>query len=141
MKNISRYIIIDDDPVYNLLSKILIRDFLKGNDIQAFTAAAAGLSYIKSEYSDFKNSPPTFLFLDINMPAMSGWEFLEQYELLSEEIKIQFQIYIVSSSIDSRDKDRAKFNRNVVAYLEKPLTKNKLFAMVAERKYANFHAG
>src|SRR5689334_15585298 len=108
MKEILRYIIIDDDPLFSLLTKILIESFLKGKDVQSFIAGEKGLSYIESNYSKEQCSSPTILFLDINMPTMSGWEFLERYDMFSENVKRQLQIYIVSSSIDSRDKERAK---------------------------------
>ncbi|MEO8087976.1 MAG: hypothetical protein ABI763_14220 [Bacteroidota bacterium] len=59
------------------------------------------------------------LFLDINMP---GWDFLDNFDNLTEKIKNKIIIYMLSSSIDPSDKQKALENKNVVRYLEKPLS-------------------
>lgn len=58
----------------------------------------------------------------INMPTMSGWEFLDKFESLDKKIKNQFRIYIMSSSIDPSDRQKAGKNKNVEDYIEKPLS-------------------
>jgi CheY-like chemotaxis protein len=67
---------------------------------------------------------PTVLLLDINMPLMSGWEFLERFDNMKDEVKNLFRIYILSSSVDPRDKQRSYANKNVKAFLVKPLVKD-----------------
>ena len=62
------------------------------------------------------------LFLDINMPIMTGWEFMKEFEKLNTLIKDQIFIYILSSSIDQEDKLKAKNHPDVVDYIEKPLS-------------------
>jgi CheY-like chemotaxis protein len=62
------------------------------------------------------------LLLDINMPIMSGWEFLEMFDNLDFEVKDRVKICILSSSIDERDKVRSYANKNVLEFLVKPLT-------------------
>jgi CheY-like chemotaxis protein len=54
---------------------------------------------------------------------MNGWEFLERYEELNQTVKKQIKIYILSSSVDERDVEKAHANKNIVKYLEKPITK------------------
>ncbi|MNL74351.1 hypothetical protein D3C87_1999770 [compost metagenome] len=57
------------------------------------------------------------------MPILSGWDFLEVFDDFDDNIKEQIKIYILSSSIDQNDKDSAASNKNISAYIEKPLTK------------------
>jgi CheY-like chemotaxis protein len=64
------------------------------------------------------------------MPIWSGWDFVEHFDKLDENIKNRFKIYMLSSSIDNNDKQRAMDNKNVVDYIEKPLTKEKVFSLL-----------
>ncbi len=127
------FLIIDDNPVNNMLCGIFINEAVSEPAIKDFTAPEKGLDYILQEYSG--NKIPTILFLDINMPTMSGWEFLDKFESLDQKIKDQFKIYMMSSSIDSGDKQKATENRNVVDYIEKPLSEETvLFILEAQKK-------
>lgn len=63
------------------------------------------------------------LFLDINMPTITGWEFLEKFQEFTDSVKNQFNIYMLSSSIDPSDIQRAKLNPLVIDFIEKPLSK------------------
>ncbi len=123
MKNISRFVVIDDDPVNNALCKMIIHLTVGKIDVKTFTLPEKGFKFIESEYAHKANGSRSVILLDINMPLMSGWEFLERFEELDEIIKKQLNIYILSSSVDPRDKARAGSNRNVVDYIVKPITK------------------
>lgn len=69
---------------------------------------------------------PDALFLDINMPIVDGWAFLEKYNLIHAHLAKGVKIYMVSSSIDPRDTDRAKENEHVLDYISKPVSKEHL---------------
>ena len=97
-------------------------------EIQTFNFPVKGFEYITKEYSNTDN--PTVLLLDINMPTWSGWDFLDNFEKLDEKIKKQFKIYMLSSSIDTNDKQRAKENKNVVNYIEKPLSEKTVLSIL-----------
>lgn len=124
MSNSARFIVIDDDPLNNTICRLTIKKALGGVDVRTFTDATEGLKYIDTEYSapDINNAS-TVLFLDINMPIMNGWEFLEQYECLNPNVKSNIKVYILSSSVDDRDIEKANSNKNIVRYLAKPITK------------------
>ena len=64
---------------------------------------------------------PHFIFLDINMPSMTGWEFLEHFDKLDDTIKSKFRIFILSSSVDQRDKEKAEGIQYISDYLKKHL--------------------
>lgn len=116
-----KFILIDDDPISNLVTRFIIEKVLGKIDIQVFTNAQHGLVYIESAYSE-ANSQKTILLLDINMPIMTGWEFLERFDKFPDSLKKSICIYILTSTPDWRDKDRSKNNKNVIDHLVKPLT-------------------
>jgi CheY-like chemotaxis protein len=122
MKKINRFIIVDDDPHNNTLCEFVIGTITKEIEIVDFTSPEKGFSYVESTYGKGIDCP-TVLFLDINMPVMSGWDFLERYHTLDEKIKKQITIYILSSSVDWRDKEKADHNPYVKSFVIKPLTK------------------
>ena len=110
-----KYVAVDDDSFNNMLCSMIIEDTLGEVDITTFTKPEEGLAFIENVKS------PTILFLDINMPTLTGWEFLEQYEKFSEKVKMYVSIYILSSSLYQRDKDRANQNKHVKGFISKPL--------------------
>ncbi len=115
-----RFIVVDDDPTNNFICKVSLNNFFgKSTDVLLFEEPEIALAYIKKEYE--RSNVKTALFLDINMPGMTGWDFLDQFENFSEEIKQQFVIYILSSSVDQRDKDKAGANVHATGFLSKPL--------------------
>jgi len=124
----SRFIIVDNDPVNNLLCSLAIKDAAANADILAFTNPLKAFEYI-SAYNESTNSM-NILLLDINMPIWSGWDFADHFEKLDEKVKKRFKIYMLSSSIDNDDKLRALENKNVVDYIEKPLTEEKVFSLL-----------
>ncbi len=121
MKIPERFIVVDDDSITNLLCKIIIEEAVgKNSDIRVFAAPQKALDYIDSEYST--NPVLTLMFLDINMPHLSGWDVLEK--LVNSPVKINEYITInmLSSSVDPKDRERAEANPLVSGFLEKPLS-------------------
>ena len=123
-----RFIIIDNDPVNNLLCGLAIKDAVVDAEILDFTNPLKAFEYISED--DDSNNRMNILLLDINLPIWSGWDFADHFEKLDEKIKKNFKIYMLSSSIDNNDKLRAIENRNVVDYIEKPLTERKVFTLL-----------
>jgi len=127
-----KYILVDDDALCNEVSRMILEDAFGEVDIKAFTRPEEGLKFIESEYA--KNSGHTILFLDLNMPRINGWEFLERYEKFSEEVKRQINIYILSSSIDQRDRSKAEDNKNVEGFISKPL-EIEILTRISEKEF------
>ncbi|MCW3121853.1 MAG: hypothetical protein JWQ38_1345 [Flavipsychrobacter sp.] len=92
-------------------------------DIKTFMDPLEGFVHIATEYGRPGSTESAILFLDINMPVMNGWEFLERFEELDASVKSRIKVHILSSSVDKRDMERARINKNVAHYLVKPLTK------------------
>ena len=124
MNNASRFIVIDDDPLNNTICRLTIKKALGPVEVITFTDPIQGLQWIDNQYSSpLADEGGTVLFLDINMPVMNGWEFLEKYECLNHSVKSAIKVYILSSSVDDRDIEKAQANKNIVNYLAKPITK------------------
>lgn len=117
-----RFLLIDDDPSNNLLTKISIKKVIEGADVVDHTIPENGIQYIIEEYT--AKPVETVLFLDINMPTLSGWDVLDKFAEIPELIVPYFSIYILSSSVDPSDKEKAAANPLVTGYLEKPLTRD-----------------
>jgi response regulator RpfG family c-di-GMP phosphodiesterase len=132
MSVVLKYILVDDDNFSNLISTMIIEDALETVEITAFTEPEKGLEFIKKTYT--KNSDHTILFLDINMPMINGWEFLDQYEKFSEEVKMHINIYMLSSSVDHRDKNKADANPYVKGFISKPLD-FEIVTSISEREF------
>ena len=126
-----RFIIIDNDPVNNFLCSLTIRDVQDEVEIQTFNFPVKGFKYLAKEYVN--TTKLTVLLLDINMPIWSGWDFLDNFEKLDAKIKKQIKIYILSSSIDANDKQRASENKNVLDYIEKTLSEKTVLSMLDQK--------
>jgi len=127
-----KYILVDDDRLCNEISTMILEDALGEVNIKAFTKPEEALEFIEREYA--KNSGHTILFLDINMPKINGWQFLERYDKFSEQIKLQINIYILSSSIDRADRNKAEANKNVKGFISKPLD-IEILTFISEKEF------
>ena len=108
----------------NFINKRLIESCDFGAEIIVCNSAQEALDYFTA-----KQPLPTVIFLDINMPEMNGFEFLEAYENLSEEIHQKCKVLMLSTSESFKDLNKANKNRFVKKFLNKPLTVDVLKAI------------
>ncbi len=113
-----KILVIDDDPLNNILSSYIIKKELKTAEVNCFEKPTEGLEHLLDIPIE---PPPTILFLDINMPEMNGWEFLEEFKKFDSRVQNQFRIYILSSSINPADIEKANSNIFVKDFISKPL--------------------
>jgi CheY-like chemotaxis protein len=112
-------LIIDNDPFYQLVTKKL----LSKSDLPFTTSAYVNGKEALDSLIEKNNSTIKKMFLlDLDMPIMDGWEFLEAYYNQGLDRNNDFCIYIVTSSIAQEDKNKAKSYPAVHGYLEKPLS-------------------
>lgn len=114
MNTIDELLLIDDDAITNYVNQNIVEDLFKNTTISVFYNGCQALDRILSN-----PSINYLIFLDLNMPVMNGWEFLEA--LLPHRYNIHLTIHIVSSSIDPEDMNRAKEHPLVKSFIEKPL--------------------
>ncbi|MDL5512551.1 response regulator [Arenibacter sp. M-2] len=121
--------IIDDDPIFIFGSKILLRNNDFASDFLICQNGKEALDLI-IPLIESEQGLPEVIFLDLNMPIMDGWEFLEEFGKLSG--KKDVKIYILSSSVDSRDMERASKYNTVNGFIAKPLTDVKIRELAQE---------
>jgi CheY-like chemotaxis protein len=112
--------LVDDDPINNLINRRLLGKAGIGNHIEEYLSAQEALEKIHR----LPNEGSLLIFLDINMPVLNGWEFLEVYSELFPER--EDKIVILSSSIDFQDRQKALEYPIVSGFLEKPLSLEKI---------------
>jgi two-component system, chemotaxis family, chemotaxis protein CheY len=123
--------LVDDDKIFQLTaSKTLIATQLT-NKILQFENGEEALDFIRSNL-DNKSGLPDYIFLDINMPFVDGWMFLDDYVKLKSKLPKPMTIYMVSSSIDPRDINRAKSHADVSDYVIKPVTREKFLELLSK---------
>lgn len=107
-------LLIDDDNVINVINKLIVKTVYPEYTVKIFLNGLTAIQYIK------QNSNHEFLiFLDINMPVMNGWEFLETVSSLPFNTFIE--IHILTSSVDRYDSNKAMKTNLVKSYISKPL--------------------
>ena len=122
--------LIDDDEIFVFATKRLIqlKNFCK--DVYHFSTVAEAITYFKNH----KKNPdliPDIVFIDINLKAETGWEFMDQYEELSLELAKETHIYMLSASLSNTDVVKAKQYPFVKGFLNKPLSKENLAQIFA----------
>ena len=123
--------IIDDDPVNNMLCCKIIQQTIPGAAVKTFTLPEKGLEHILATYSA-ADAKKAILFLDINMPHLTGWEVLDRMNYFPEEVKERLRIFMLSSSVAPDDKERADRAPLVTGYMAKPLSRVKLQELYSE---------
>jgi len=120
MAHFKNILLVDDDPINNLINQRLISKVELGDKTHEFLSGMSALEFLQK----LDLSEGSLILLDINMPIMNGWEFLDNYlERFSNRNDI---ILILSSSIDFLDRIKAQEYSIVSGFLEKPLTLEKL---------------
>lgn len=126
MKNVFKCImLIDDDDDDNFFHELTIMDNHFAEKVIVQNSGIKALEYLKS-----KTEPSSeLIFLDINMPRMSGWDFLDEYSKLEKEVQSKAIIVMLSTSTNYKDIEKAKAWDIVLDYIVKPLTKEKFLTI------------
>lgn len=128
MPSYTNVVLIDDDAIDNLINQKIMESNNFAENIQVFKTGQDALDYLQNTEAT-PDQLPDLIFLDINMPIMDGFQFMEKFEALSTTIHDKCKIIMLSSSISPRDIDRAASNRFVKKYLNKPLNARYLQAI------------
>ncbi|NDC41165.1 MAG: response regulator [Chitinophagia bacterium] len=118
-------ILIDDELLSHQLSSIAIKAVFPGTRLLKYMNADEAFDAIMEHIEDYQQHPP-IIFLDIMMPVVDGFEFLERMSGPNSHLFEQFKVIMLTSSIRQQDKNRAFMFPIVRSYLEKPLDKQAL---------------
>lgn len=123
-------LLIDDDELVNILNTILLRKSGITDNVMAVNSGDKALETL-AQY-ERENKWPSLIFVDINMPGISGWEFIEKFRDHFLPFKHQCTICMLSSSLDPHDQQKAEQSDLVDFYLSKPLTIESVQALVTK---------
>lgn len=129
MKAIESVMIVEDNPIDIFINTRVIEQSGLSSYIISQQSAREALHYLKE--ADHKNQPlPNLILLDLRMPDMDGFEFLDQFSNLSTTIRSACKIIMLSSSLDPIDDEQARKHPDVISFISKPLTRDKLTALM-----------
>jgi CheY-like chemotaxis protein len=119
--------LIDDNEIDNLINQKMIESASLSKHIFSHTGAKSAIEFLRNvEKVNDSTMLPDMIFLDIDMPLMDGFQFLEEFERLGDRTKKHCKIVMLTSSINPQDVSRAKKYTYVQQYLNKPLTAENL---------------
>lgn len=124
MNKVDSILLVDDDHPTNFYNSIIIEDLDCANNVMFMQSAQEALDYLQMGFDNKDFVRPNLLFLDINMPGMNGWEFLEELaEMKTEQYDVsEIVIIILSSSLNPDDRTKAITNPFVKDFMNKPLS-------------------
>ena len=114
--------LIDDEPVNNFICRRTIEHFDPTIKIVEFEKAKDALEYFKLQSKNKNQQLPDVVFLDLNMPFMDGWSFLEHYKELMPYFNADIELFLLTSSSFEGDLKRARNFPVISHYITKPLT-------------------
>lgn len=122
------FIIVDDSKLDCFIAEKIIRNTGRAGEVRSFTVAKEGLDYIKN--TPVSAGSRTVILVDIQMPIMNGFDFVEAFETLPPQQRNNYTIYMLSSSINENDLNRVHNYPSIKQFLNKPLTSNMLSTLL-----------
>ncbi|SHF32393.1 Response regulator receiver domain-containing protein [Arenibacter palladensis] len=123
--------IVDDDDIYQFTMVKTMKALNLTDKIMVFSDGEEALDFMLDNLHNDKELPDV-IFLDIDMPIMDGFQFMEEYVKIKPKLGKKITIYMVSSSVDPVDIDRAKKISEITDYIVKPITHDQLTSIIQE---------
>ncbi|MBW8687468.1 response regulator [Chitinophaga rhizophila] len=121
-RKLSSILLIEDDEATNFISQMVIKRLDCAEHVHVSWNGADALDYLKNCVQPSCSLQPDLILLDINMPGLNGWEFLDEYQKLQAAGKEDTVVVMLTTSLNPEDKNRATSNPSVTAFKNKPLT-------------------
>jgi len=129
MTKINSICLIDDDMIFQYIAKKVITETNLVKEIDVFYNGLDALKFLESAHLN-KEELPDIILLDLFMPVMDGWGFLDEYLLLQSKLNKKIPIYIVSSSIDPADIQKSRKISLVKDFIVKPMTRDSFLSIM-----------
>ncbi len=126
---VNKFFLIDDDTMSNYIDTKLIQNAMFAQEVKVFNYANIALNELKRLLSIEPIEFPDIILLDIHMPYMNGWQFLEEYQMLPKSVLKKCKLFMFSSSVNPNDIEKSKTYKLVKGFISKPLTSDKLFSI------------
>lgn len=122
MANLEKVLVIDDDEINNFVCAKVISQSGYADEVKTLLSGQEGLDYLKEAKNKEGATAPDLILLDINMPLMDGWDFLEVYRKMIDKFDRLPVLFMLSSSVYEEDIEKARKYPEVSDYITKPLT-------------------
>ncbi len=120
--------LIDDESINNFISTKIIQQFNPRCNVIAYTRVKDALEHLQRE------DLPDLILLDINMPGMNGWDFLDRYSEFTDSLQQRCPVVMLTSSVNQHDMQRSRGYRAVTGFISKPLTVEALEQMLCPQQ-------
>ncbi|HYG50763.1 MAG TPA: response regulator [Flavobacteriales bacterium] len=128
MEKVNSVLIIDDEPFMNMINEKIMQKADFAPHIDKFEDAGRALDDLKKNYNE-RQEFPDCIFVDVNMPGMDGWAFLDELKKFPLEVLHKCKVFMLSASINKSDIEKCKPYRFVADFIIKPLSVDKLKAL------------
>lgn len=118
--------VVEDDPITSSITKLIVKKNLQFHEVQTHANGQRALDCLMAALRN-EAAVPDLILLDLNMPMMDGWEFLDAFGRLP--LAMDVCVFILTSSINPDDINKAKYYKEVRGYFSKPLDKSNLARM------------
>lgn len=129
-QKLDKVLLVDDSDADNFIHQRVIKKADITHQIIVKKSGQEALEYLSTLVDETLYPVPNLVFLDINMPGMNGWEFLEHYEKLPLNQKAEIIVCMLTTSISETDKKKAETLPQIKSYQHKPLTQESLMEVV-----------
>ncbi len=123
--------VIDDDPIFTFLTEAQLTDLYSHITVRSYANGQEAYEALKMCIAE-EHDLPDLILLDINMPVMDGWEFIDQYKALMGDFDQQVFVFMVSSTIDINEIEMAKTHEQIEGFISKPLVMDELVRMIKD---------
>jgi len=131
-QRLNSVLLIDDDEPTNFYTQLIVEESGCTEHIKVAQGGREALEYLSNASQGDDYPRPDLIFLDINMPAMDGWEFLDHYKKMNKDRRGKVIVVMLTTSLNPDDRQKASEMPEISAFESKPLTEEKLDKILKE---------